>query len=225
VLDRSSHHSVSRSMQSSVIAPPPKARIARPFGRDLAVQSPALCPEIKLRLLSEDVDLESECRELHDGEPAPYWAFCWGSGQALARFLLDHPNEVRDRLVVDFGAGSGVVAVAAALAGAREVVAVDRDPNSLDAIEDNAALNRVRIRTTKEVPRDFDVLLASDVLYEPGTREIVSRYHQRGHAVLVSEPDRPGARGYPNTALRRFDARTLPDVDSPTVSAGIYRLE
>jgi predicted nicotinamide N-methyase len=211
-------------MESPFQKAEPTAAIPRPFGRDLAVQSPALCPEIRLWLLGDNVDLESECRALHDGEPAPYWAFCWGSGQALARFVLDHPSEVRDRVVVDFGAGSGVVALAAALAGAREVTAIDRDPNALEAIAANAALNRVVLRTAKEIPRDFDLLLASDVLYEPGTREIVLHQRDAGRAILVSEPDRPGARGYHGGALQRFAATTLPDVDSPTVSAAIYRL-
>ena len=201
---------------------------ARPFGRSLSLQHPPLCPEIGLSLLGEKVDLEAECRDLHDGEPAPYWAFCWGSGQALARFVLVHPAEVADRRVVDFGAGSGVVAIAAALSGAREVLAVDRDRNALAAIADNASRNGVAIETAQEIPRSWDLLLANDVLYEPGTREIVLGFCDEGRRVVVSEPDRPGVKGYgatlTRTLLGRYTATTLPDVDSPTVSGCVYRL-
>lgn len=211
------------------------------------LQRPPLCPEIRLWLLGDGVDLEADCRELHDGEPAPYWAFCWGSGQALARFVLDHPEEVAHRCVVDFGAGSGVVAIAAALAGARRVVAVDRDRNALDAIAANAAANRVVVEAATAfplpgrssglvanadlalapdalAPDDWEVLLASDVLYEPSTRAIVLHGCGTGRRVLVSEPDRPGAGGYGGTPLERYAVTTLPDVDSPTVSAGVYRM-
>jgi predicted nicotinamide N-methyase len=200
--------------------------IPRPFGRALALQRPALCPEIALWLLAEDVDLEAECQALHDGEPAPYWAFCWGSGQALARFVLDHPREVAGRCVVDFGTGSGVVAIAAALAGARKVIAVDRDRNALAAAAANASANSVALEAATEIPSqpDWDLLLASDVLYEPGTRDVVLAQCRRGREVLTSEPERPGARGYTGSALERYRATTLPDVDSPTVAAGIYRL-
>ena len=71
----------------------------RAFRQALVLRRLPLCPEIRLWLLGDEVDLEAECRELHDGEAPPYWAFCWGSGQALARFLLDHPEEVRGRRV------------------------------------------------------------------------------------------------------------------------------
>jgi len=201
-----------------------RAPISRPFGRQLSLQHPPLCPEIVLWLLGEEVDLEAECRDLHDGEPAPYWAFCWGSGQALARFVLDHPSEVENRCVVDFGSGSGVAAIAAAKKGARRVVAVDRDRNALEAAVANAEENGVSIETSLEIPSEWDLLLASDVLYEPSTREIVSACSKRGRRVLVSEPDRPGAQGYGLPVLQRYSATTLPDVDSPTLSAGIYRL-
>ena len=108
--------------------------LAKPFGNEIALRRPPLCPEIALWLIDGQVDLEAECRGLHEGESPPYWAFCWGSGQALARWLLDHPDEVRGRRVVDFGSGSGVAGIAAAMAGAREVVAVDVDPAARAAV-------------------------------------------------------------------------------------------
>ena len=82
-----------------------------PGGFPLAEQRTPLCPEIRLRLLGPDVDVDQAIPELCV-EPTPYWAFCWGGGQLLARYLLDHPEVVRGRCVADFGTGCGVVAIA-----------------------------------------------------------------------------------------------------------------
>jgi predicted nicotinamide N-methyase len=196
----------------------------RAFRQALVSRRLPLCPEIRLWLLGDDVDLEAECRELHDGEAPPYWAFCWGSGQALARFLLDHPAEVRGRSVVDLGTGSGVVAIAAAHAGARSVCAIDTDPAALAAVRANAALNRVAVEVSEQLPDERDVLLASDILYEPETRDRLLGLAQRSLTLLVSDPERPSAprRGLP--PLARIPARTVPDVDSPVRTAAIFRL-
>ena len=208
-----------------------QARLPRPFGRSLALRRPPLCSEIGLWLIAEDVDLEAGCRELHEGESPPYWAFCWGSGQALARFLLDHPAEARGRRVVDFGCGSGVAGIAAGMTGAREVVAVDVDPTARAAAAANAALNGLApgiFRSASRVPDDWDLLLASDVLYEASLRPVVEVFRRdaaaRGATVLAGEPQRPGNPGHPDLAVAEYAVRTLPDVDSPTVAAKIYRL-
>ena len=95
-----------------------------------------------------------------------YWAFCWASGQVLARFILDHPEWVRGRRVMDFGAGSGVVAVAAMLAGAREVVACDIDPEALLAVRCNTELNGVALTLADDfdaVAGDIDLIIVADV--------------------------------------------------------------
>ena len=83
------------------------------LGSRLSPRVLPLCPELSLWLLGDDVDLHQRVSEVFEIETAPYWAFCWGSGQALARYLLDHPELVRGRDVVDFGAGCGVAAIAA----------------------------------------------------------------------------------------------------------------
>src|SRR5215475_3641576 len=90
-----------------------------------ALMTPPLVPEIKLHLATEVVPLWRKTEEeLHQiGVPPPYWAFAWAGGQALARYLLDHPEMVRGKKVLDFGAGSGLVALAAAKAGAAHVLA------------------------------------------------------------------------------------------------------
>jgi predicted nicotinamide N-methyase len=205
-------------------APAPDGFSARPFGRRLSLQRPHLCPEIGLWLLAEEVDLETECDAIAgDGAP-PYWAFAWGSGQALARYVLDHPDEVAGRRVVDFGAGSGIVAVAAAMAGAQQVVAVDLDPTALLACRANARENGVAIQVARALPERCDLLLASDVLYEAVARPEVASYTGAKHGALAGEPARPGLGRYDLDPVTSYAVTTLPDVDSPTSKASIYRL-
>lgn len=197
-------------------------------GQAVALQRPPLCDEIALWLIAEDVDLEAQCRQLADGAPPPYWAFCWGSGQALARWLLDHPEEARGRRVVDFGAGSGVAGIAAARAGAARVVAVDVDPHARRAVTANAAANGVRVETAAAVPGEWDLLVAGDVLYEPDLARVITELcviaTGSGARVVAGEPERPGNPGHAGRQLQRYDVRTFPDVDSPTRAARIHRL-
>jgi predicted nicotinamide N-methyase len=196
------------------------------FGRPLELCRLPLCPEIRVWLLAGDIDLEQSCRDLRDCQPPPYWAFCWGSGQALARFLLDHPHEVRERRVVDFGAGGGVVAIAAALAGARSVVAVDSDAAARCAVIANAAANGAELEVAERVPDAWDVLLASDVIYEGANRDWLLGLRAPGRCVIVSDPERPSSPPLPlpMQLLDRVEVRTLPDVDSPMRSAAVFRL-
>ncbi len=197
----------------------------RAFGRPLAVTTLPLCPELRLWLLSDEVDLEHECAQLSDCDPPPYWAFCWGSGQALARFLLDHPEEVRGRRVVDFGTGGGVAAIAAAKAGASEVIAVDTDPDAHGAALANAALNGVELQPSQRMPEGWDVLLASDVLYERSNADwLLALGTSPGRQVLLSDPERACTPPLPSAPLYRYAVTTLPDVDSPSRSAAVFAL-
>lgn len=198
------------------------------FGARLALRRPPLCPELELWLMSEAVDLEAACHELADGEAPPYWAFCWGAGQALARYLLDHPDRVRGLRVLDLGTGSGIAAIAAARAGAREVIAVDIDAVARSAAELNAAHNGVSIQTAGTAPAEFDLLLAADVLYETGLRGWILDEARRQAPCLLADPQRTGTPPIDFPVLARFEARTLPDVDSPrrtVVLHGLPRLE
>jgi predicted nicotinamide N-methyase len=199
----------------------------RGFGCSVALQRPPLCPEIALWLIDEDVDLEAACAALHDGEPPPYWGFCWGAGQALARYVLDHPTEVAGRQVVDFGSGSGIVGIAAALAGARTVTCVDIDPNAREAARTNATANHIApgiLSTSASFPSDCEVLLASDVIYEQAAAAHVEVAQSQAKSTLVAEPHRPGNQGLRQPALASYQARTIPDVDSPTTAASVYRI-
>jgi predicted nicotinamide N-methyase len=157
-------------------------------------------PEINLHLADEATELwqktEEELGEL--GLPPPFWAFAWAGGQALARYLLDHPETVAGRRVLDFASGSGLVAIAAAMAGAQRVEASDLDPFAIDAIGLNTALNGVTVeaRLADLVGQDegWDAVLAGDIFYERDTAakvtEWLSGLARRGATVLIGDPGR-----------------------------------
>jgi len=123
-----------------------------------ALIAPPLVPEVRLHLAIEVVPLWRKTEEeLHEeGVPPPYWAFAWAGGQALARYVLDNPETVRGRRVLDFGSGSGLVAIAAAKAGAAHVLAADIDAFAAAAIALNVEANdtRVEITTDDVIGRD-----------------------------------------------------------------------
>ncbi len=133
-----------------------------------------LAPELVLHQSSELDELwDAASRQPSARADPPYWAFAWAGGQALARYLLDHPEAVRGRRVVDFATGSGLVAIAAARAGAADVLALDLDPLCQAAVALNAERNQVSVRfrlgdaLATALP-GCEVLLAGDVFYEPG---------------------------------------------------------
>jgi predicted nicotinamide N-methyase len=194
------------------------------LGRYLALQSPPLLPELRLWLVAGHVDLNARCQELLEGGYAPYWAFCWASGQALARHVLDHPELVRGKRVVDFGAGSGVVAIAAAHAGAREVIAVDSDPRARRFAAQNAAHNGASVAVSAQVPDRFELMTASDVLYEPAAARFVLDAVAAGRDVLLADAHRQGTPAIDVAPIREVAACTFPDVDHPIRRAFIYRL-
>ena len=152
-----------------------------------------LAPEISLHLADRAVGLfDAAGGEFHSDEPPPFWAFVWAGGQALARYVLDHPATVAGRRVHDLATGSGVAAIAAALAGAAEVAATDLDPAAVAAAHRNAAANRVTLAAS---PADRpDVLLAGDVFYSPTVAaEMTSRLRgarRESTEVLVGDPGR-----------------------------------
>jgi predicted nicotinamide N-methyase len=157
-------------------------------------------PEIRLHLASEAHALwlktEEELEEI--GLPPPFWAFAWAGGQGLARYVLDHPEAVSGRRVLDFASGSGLVAIAAKLAGATEVLAADIDPWARTAVALNSADNRVEIGFTGDDligrPVDADVVLAGDVFYDRDFANALvpwfSQLAAAGKLVLVGDPGR-----------------------------------
>jgi predicted nicotinamide N-methyase len=176
------------------------------------------CGGLQLHLLAADFPQEAlSPEEMHAAlhEPA-YWIFCWASGLALARRLLREPGLVRGRKVLDFGTGSGVVACAAARAGAREVVACDIDPASLRATAANAALNGVRLRLAGDffaLQEDFDLVLAADVLYDRTNHHFLRAFLARAPEVLVADSRVKNLDVPPYAPDGEEDAETLPDLN------------
>jgi predicted nicotinamide N-methyase len=161
-----------------------------------------LCPELLVHNARSLVDVwEAAERVAGCPLPAPFWAYPWPGGSALARVLLDSPDLVRGRSVVDFGAGGGVAALAAARAGAAEVVANDIDPWALLVTEIAAAAQQLCVGVlsddlcaTPALADDFDVVLCSDLAYErsetPRQRLVLQRAVRQGATVLVADAGR-----------------------------------
>ena len=166
-----------------------------------SVLAPPLVPEVVLHLAHEAVPLwqktEEELGEM--GLPPPFWAFAWAGGQALARYVLDHPDIFSGKHVLDLASGSGLVAIAAMKAGAATVLAADIDQFAVVAMGLNAEINGVYIDTTDAnllalPPQSFDVILVGDLFYD---RNIAGRCfdwlrmaQDNGAHVLIGDPGR-----------------------------------
>jgi predicted nicotinamide N-methyase len=169
--------------------------------RNTAIGSPPLVPEIRLHLATEVTPLwqATEASLSRFGTPPPFWAFAWAGGQALARYILDHPETVAEKDVLDLASGSGMVAIAAAMAGARRATASDIDPYAAAAIALNTTLNNVAVAVdTRDLldrgPAGWSVVLAGDVCYEEPMASrmigLLRRIAARGRLALLGDPGR-----------------------------------
>lgn len=163
----------------------------------------------------------------------PFWLFCWASGQALAAWLLQNPEYVRDRAVLDFGSGSGVVAIAAALCGARHVVAYDEDSSACTASRVNANLNAASVEVVSSLQEstlasgEYDVVLAADVLYDAENLPLLDFFLGLGQHVLVAD-SRLKTMPHPDyQLLATLASETLPDMGELALfsSVKLYRGE
>ena len=182
-----------------------------------ALMAPPHVPEILLHLADEAHDLwqrtEDELVEI--GLPPPFWAFAWAGGQGLARYVLDHPEAVLGRRVLDFASGSGLVAIAAMKAGAAAVIAADIDPFCDTAIALNLDANGVEAQFlgTDCVGTDdgWDVVLAGDVFYDKAFADRLlpwfTSLRARGAEVLVGDP---GRAYLPRTGLQSLAVYQVP---------------
>ena len=163
--------------------------------------APPLVPEIRLHLATEITPIwqATEDSLARGAVPPPFWAFAWAGGQALARYILDHPAEIAGRSVLDFGAGSGLVAIAAAKSHATSVLAADIDHFAAAAIAANAEMNDVAVSVTTADVIDttdlrWEVITAGDVCYEQPMAARVAAWLAalagRGCLVLLGDPGR-----------------------------------
>lgn len=176
------------------------------------------CEEIKLWL----VDPKPMQRPFSQEEilaiqayPA-YWAFCWASGQVLARYILDNPEVVKNKRVMDFGAGSGVVAIAAIMAGAKQVIACDIDPDALLSCQENAKLNNISFDLHHDLfdfDQELDLLIAADVLYDKANLPLLDVFLQKAPEVLVADSRVKNFNFPPYSAIGQIESFTVPDLD------------
>jgi predicted nicotinamide N-methyase len=184
----------------------------------LSIQTLPQCPEIKLWLV-DPIPMQRPFS--HDeilaiqAYPA-YWAFCWASGQVLARHIIDNPELVRNKRVMDFGAGSGVVAIAAMMAGAKQVIACDIAPDALLSCQENAKLNHVELELHGdlfEFNQEIDLLIAADVLYDKANLPLLEVFLNKAPAVLVADSRVKNFDFPPYQAIGQTDSFTVPDLD------------
>ena len=192
-------------------------RTTLPQGK-LRITQPGYCPSISLYLYDPETLEGPRAHEVAQAvvaEPA-YWSFCWASGQVLAQYLLDHPEWVRDKTVLDFGCGSGIVGIAAAKAGAGKVVACDIDAHALAATEANAQLNHVVVACLDDLSalnETVDLIVAADVLYDRDNLPLLSQFLQLAPQVLLADSR---VKQLPTDALQRIvthSARTWPNLN------------
>jgi predicted nicotinamide N-methyase len=200
-----------------------------------ALVSPPLVPEIKLHLATEVVPLWqlTEDELAAQGIPPPYWAFAWAGGQALSRYVLDHPEIVSGKSVLDFGSGSGLVAIAASKAGAERVMAADIDDFAQATIKLNAAANGAIIGTTTADLIDSDgnwrIILVGDMCYErPLAERLLAWLSDRarhGARVLLGDP---GRSYFPKDGVQKLETyrvQTMRDLEDREIrETSVYEL-
>jgi predicted nicotinamide N-methyase len=208
---------------------------ARFVAENTALLSPPLVPEIRLHLATEVVPLWRKTEEELEAEgvPPPYWAFAWAGGQALARYVLDHPAQVAGKRVLDFGSGSGLVAIAAAKAGAADVLAADIDAFAGAAIALNAVANDVAVRVTHDdvigATYAWDTILVGDMCYEgPLTERLLAWLTdcaRTGANILLGDP---GRSYFPKSGVEKlctYNVQTTRDLEDREIrETSVYRL-
>jgi predicted nicotinamide N-methyase len=180
--------------------------------------APSAVPELQLHLATEVTPLwQSTEDQFRTGHlPPPFWAFAWPGGQGMARYILDHPEIVRGKRIVDFASGSGIVAIAAMRAGAKQALAVDIDPLALAAITLNAQANKVKIDLSDGLDlmkpyKKADLILAGDICYQQSLATSVTRWLrlcvEANVEVLLADPGRAYV---PQEGLSRIGSYDIP---------------
>jgi predicted nicotinamide N-methyase len=200
-----------------------------------ALVSPPLVPEIRLHLATEVVPLWQLTEEelAAQGIPPPYWAFAWAGGQALSRYVLDHPEIVRGKSVLDFGSGSGLVAIAAAKAGAERVMAADIDDFAQATIKLNATANAAIVSTTTAdligSDGNWRIILVGDMCYErPLAERLLAWLSDRarhGASILLGDPGRSYFPKDGVAKLATYRVQTMRDLEDREIrETSVYEL-
>ena len=200
-----------------------------------ALVSPPLVPEIRLHLATEVVPLWQLTEEelAAQGIPPTYWAFAWAGGQALSRYVLDHPEIVRGKSVLDFGSGSGLVAIAAAKAGAERVMAADIDDFAQATIKLNAAANAAIVSTTTAdligSDGNWRIILVGDMCYErPLAERLLAWLSDRarhGASILLGDPGRSYFPKDGVAKLATYRVQTMRDLEDREIrETSVYEL-
>lgn len=184
----------------------------------LCFTAPPFCPELSLALFDPTVlegPISHEEAQAIVAEPA-YWSFCWASGQVLASVILKNPEWVRDKNIVDIGSGSGVVAVAAARAGAKRVWACDIDQDALLATSVNAKHNKVVIKTIQsldQIDDPVDLVTAADVLYDSDNHSSLDHWLTLASGLLLADSRMKKLPSSRFSLIEQHQARTWPDLN------------
>jgi predicted nicotinamide N-methyase len=204
--------------------------------RNLRLAPVPTIPAIRLYTADKETGLRRLAEAADDGTgvSAPYWAYPWAGGMALARYVLDNPAKIRGRRVLDLGTGSGLAAIAAAMAGASEVGATDIDPYAVAAAGMNACENGVVILVTqcdvtRKAPPSVDLIIAGDVFYERSLAArmlgFLDRCREHGIEVLIGDP---GRAYLPRPRLRQLAEYAVPDMGLPNAApkpSAVFTLE
>lgn len=148
----------------------------------------------------------------------PYWCFCWASGLALAQCILDNPEQVAGKRIIDVGAGSGIVALAAKLAGAHQAVACDLDPIALQACRANAELNQLELHYSPDLfseSEPYDILFAADVLYDAENLPLLERFPNFAENIIIADSRQRNFQHPLFTKTQTLYGETLPDLAEP----------
>ena len=193
------------------------------------LQAPPHTPELRLHLADEITPIWKLTEEALEeiGLPPPFWAFAWAGGQALARYVIDHPSVVAGKRVIDFASGSGLVGIAAMMAGAKDVLAADIDLYCEAALALNAAANGVSVSYSPEnlmqapAPCWAQVILAGDICYEKPMTEAVMAWlgaaRAAGATVLVGDPGRSYFPKRGLTQIAEYQVETTRELEDFTV--------
>jgi len=205
---RALHFALERYLQSRI----PGSRLEK--------SRPPQAPEIELYLINADYPRDGldpeQVQALMDNPP--YWAFCWASGQALARHILASPQKMAGKTLVDFGAGSGVVGIAAKLAGAARVILCDCDPIALDACRLNAVQCGVEVEYSASLDEamaqvDGGIVTVADVFYDRENLPLLSLLQTHFEQVLIADSRLKGQPLPGMTLVGTVTSHTVPDLD------------